>query len=323
MVATKSSVYITGESLIDSLDTTTWTAFESSLDLLDTTIKEYNRSDVISVECPNDLSEYGSLDRSIEDVLFDISGGNWDQYQLYLNEVNQVTLPFIKYNNTEALLALINNQDDRTIQLGHFPRHYALTLKPTTRLQGIADGYHTLNWSETLSSNSKYISAYHEGSTQFILWSKENYEHLDFHDDVEQSLGTIQIGSYIDYSDLLSHSLDTLNQAFYSVSDNPAHNQQDLNTISTLAGNIGLKRNLDCTRQGSNKPDWDFDTPPKVTPKIRENINCEYHMKIDNKDDGTPIPRGIGNLVRVYFGLKSYAEYNRKQFKIAHLGKHL
>lgn len=322
-MAIQASIYITNTSIVDSLEATTWPAFEKTLSRLKTVLSDFERSENILVECPNDVQYYGKPGSSIDDKLFDIALDNWDQYQLYLNHVTQAFLPYIKFNNTQALLALVNNQDDRFLQEEHFPRHYLLTLQSSTRIQGIADCYHVSSWSETLSANSQYIASNHENSQEFISWSKNNYENLDFHSDVEQTLHTIQVGPYTDYKALLSHSLDTLNQAYYAVSDNPAHNQQDLNTISNLTGVVGLKRNLDCTRQGSNKPEWEFKTPPKVTSKTTEDIKCEYHLKIDVKDNGTPIPRGKGNPVRVYFGLKSYEEYDRKQFKIAHLGKHL
>ena len=229
--------------------------------------------------------------------------------------MNKVVLPYVTNNNTEGMIAVINHQT------ANLPRHYSFILDDTFRWPTVSPGLHTTSWSNTLSLNSQFIADNHADVQEFLSWSTLNYEYLDFHPNLLSTLGTIQIGTYQDYKQLLSHGLNTLNQSYHLISSEANQNQADLNVISNLTNQLGQQ--LNCSRQGRNKVPTQFRKPPLVLPTGNETINCEYHLKIDTKDNGQPIPHGRGNPVRIYFGLKSYDEYERKQFKLAHIGKHL
>lgn len=282
---------------------------------LEDTLAVYKRSNNVHVECPNDFFEFGDIGSSLNDKLLDIANDNWDQYLLAFNELNKVVLDFVKNKNTGLVISLINNQKN------NLPRHYSFVLSDYFQWPNITADLHTNSWVDTLNKNSNFISEHHKNINEFISWSKINYEFLDFHPNLINTLLTIKVGTYLDYKKQLSHGLNTLNQSYHLISTDPNKNQADLNIIAEHAHRLG--RSLGCSRQGRNKVPTIFKKPPLVTPSGDETINCEYHLKIDNKDDGQPIPHGKGKPVRIYFGLKSYDEYERKQFKLAHMGKHL
>lgn len=308
-------VYLTLHS-VDSLSTaTTYDDIESIASSLNDSLDVYKRSNNVAISCSNDFFEYGNIGESLDDKLYDIAQNNWDYYLLALSEMNNVVLPYVTNNNTEGMIAVINNQT------ATLPRHYSFILSNTYNWPTVAPEQHTSSWSHTLSLNSKFIADNHTDIQEFISWSTMNYEYLDFHPNLENTLNTIQVGTYTDYKQLLSHGLNTLNQSYHLISTDSNQNQADLNIISDLTHKLGQQ--LSCSRQGSNKVDADFKKPKLVLPAGNETINCEYHLKIDTRDNGQPIPRGRGNPVRIYFGLKSYTEYERKQFKLAHMGKHL
>ncbi|WP_440890169.1 hypothetical protein [Vibrio sp. WZ-1] len=309
-------VYLTRHS-VDNLSTTnTYDDIENIARTLADSLEFYKRSKNVGINCPTDFFEYGNVGDSLDDKLLDIVDNNWDFYLLAFKEMSDVVLPYVdNSNNTEGMIAVINNQQPT------LPRHYSFVLSKTYRWPTVAPELHTESWSNTLSLNSKFIANNHANAEEFISWSKMNYEYLDFHPNLENTLNTIQIGTYTDYKQLLSHGLNTLNQSYHSISTDANQNQADLNIISHLTHQLGQQ--LGCSRQGNNKVPTVFKKPSLVTPQGDETINCEYHLKIDIKDNGQPIPRGRGNPVRIYFGLKSYNEYERKQLKLAHMGKHL
>ncbi|WP_114765306.1 hypothetical protein [Vibrio rhodolitus] len=308
-------VYLTLHS-VNSLSTAnTYDEVEDIAKALKNSLETYKRSNNVRINCPNDFFEYGTVGTSLNDKLLDISSDNWDLYLLAFNEMNKVVLPYVTNNNTEGAIALINHQ---TVTL---PRHYSFVLCSTYNWPAVSPDLHTNSWSDTLTLNSKFIANNHANVKEFVSWSKLNYEYLDFHPNLESTLRTIQVGTYQDYKLLLSHGLNTLNQSYHLISTDANQNQADLNVISHLTDQLGQQ--LNCSRQGSNKVPTEFKKPNLVLPAGNETINCEYHLKIDTRDNGQPIPYGRGNPVRIYFGLKSYAEYERKQFKLAHMGKHL
>ncbi|ADZ90204.1 hypothetical protein [Marinomonas mediterranea] len=279
------------------------------------TLTLYDRSKNVHIECPNDLFEFGDIGSSLGDRLLDILDDNWDYYLFYLAEINKIVLGYVKHNNTECLIFLIKNQ------LIDLPRHYAFVISNKYQWPDIVMDQHTTSWKDTLNKNSKFISDSNGNVDNFIAWSEMNYEYIDFHPDLKNTLSTIQVGTYIDYQSQLSHCLNTLNQSYHLISNDPNKNQEDLNVISAYSHTLG--NSLSCTRQAKNKVSAIFSPPPLVASSEFEEINCEYHLKIDTDDNGNRIPHGKGNPVRVYFGLKTYKEYERKQIKLAHMGKHL
>jgi hypothetical protein len=288
---------------------------ESLAACLKETLAVYERSNNIDIECPNDFLEFGNVGSSINDKLLEIVNDNWDYYELALDELNKVILGFVTNNTTEGVIYSINNQEL------NLPRHYSFVESNHYQWPNIAADLHTNSWTDTLNKNSKFISDHHSNIDEFVSWSMINYEYLDFHPNLIKTLSTIKVGTYLDYKEQLSHGLNTLNQSYHLISTDANQNQADLNVIAVHSHRLG--KSLGCSRQRRNKVLTVFKKPPLVTPSGDETINCEYHLKVDTKDNGQAIPYGIGNPVRIYFGLKSYIEYERKQFKLAHMGKHL
>nr|WP_320126709.1 hypothetical protein [uncultured Shewanella sp.] len=301
---------------VDSLNAAnTYEDIEDIAASLKEILSAYELSKNVHIECPNDFFEFGGVGSSLNDRLLDIANDNWDHYLLAFNELNKVVLDFVKYNNTQRVISLINQQQR------DLPRHYPFVISKTYQWLNVAANLHTISWKDTLTKNSKFISEHQTNIAEFVSWSKINYEYLDFHPNLINTLATIQVGTYVDYKDQLLHGLNTLNQSYHFISTDANQNQADLNVIAELTHQLGKR--LGCSRQRKNKVPTIFKKPLLATPSGDETINCEYHLKIDTKDNGQPIPHGKGNPVRIYFGLKSYAEYERKQFKLAHMGQHL
>ena len=222
---------------------------------------------------------------------------------------------YIKYNNTLSVKYIINSQNNS------LPILLPLSSDEVSLWGELENFSHTHNIVTTLNLNNEYIVRNHKDENNFIQLCKLNYFFLDFHEDIEASLKTIKIGKYYDYIRLITHSLNVLNQSYSVISTVASKNLEDLFVIMTLSEKLGKR--LECTRQGKNKVERNFKQPTLISLCGIETINCEYHLKIDQTDDGRAIPYGIGNPVRIYFGLKSYQEMDRKQFKIAHIGMHL
>lgn len=285
---------------------------ESVTEDLNDSLEVYKRSKNVNIYCPNDFFEYGNVGSSLDDKLLEIANGDWNLYEFLLNEMTRVVLPYLtKNNNTESIIAIIIHQ------VATLPRHYSFVLSDTCSWPTVSPKQHTTSWSNTLTLNSKFIADNHTDSEDFISLSKENYENLDFHPDLENTITTVLHGTYRDYKHLFSHSMNTLNQAFHEISTDPNQNEADLDKIKEISARLG--KTLDCTRQRKNKVEWDFQHP--INPEESETINCEYHLKINWTDARVSLYRK--KKVRVYFGLKSYDEFERKQFKLAHMGKHL
>ena len=307
-------IHITRHSLLNNITTLNTTDdIECLIDKLETKLKKYAYSKNIIINCPIDLFDYSIDNINLEDKLLEAVNNDFITFEYYFSNLEKIITQYVKYDDTDRIMSLINEQG--TLD---FPRHYAFCIEPTSQWPNIELNLHTYSWENTLKLNSDFIAQHHTGVTQFISWSKKNYEFLDFHDDIEDTLHSIKIGDYTNYKQLVSHALNCLNQSYHFISNDPQKNQDDLNVISEYTQRIG--RSLSCSRQGSTKLHWDFFN---TNSNENETINCEYHLKINWDDCGNKIPRGNGNPVRIYFGLKSYPGFERKQIKIAHIGKHL
>ncbi|MBL4829036.1 MAG: hypothetical protein JKY55_03985 [Aliivibrio sp.] len=310
-----SKVYLSRYSINGLSPTSTYQEIENILVLLKKNLTVYDRSNNIVIESAKELLEYVDNGHKLDDVLFDASNNDLMLYQEYLKMFEKVISPYVGYHDTQEIVNIITNQEDQ-IQDRHFSRHYGYISPDTYTWPNIDNKLLTHSWSNTLNLNSEFISQYHTNSRQFIEWSKLNYEYIDFHYDIESTLHTVKQGTYLDYKNLFSHAMNTLNQAFHEISNDSNQNEQDLGVISRISGQ--LDRTLTCTRQRKNKVKWDFIHP---ISNESEEINCEYHFKINWTDQGLGLHKK--KKVRIYFGLKSYNDIERKQFKLAHMGKHL
>lgn len=269
----------------------------------------------ILIECVNDIFDYKVDGLSFQDIILEIFDLDEGIYQHYLSELQKIVGEYVRYNNTPTVKSIIVSQRCT------LPILLPLSRNGYSFWSELDDFEHTCNLRNTLKISSNYIANNYKNESEFIKLCKINYIFLDFHDDIESTLRTIKIGKYYDYINLITHSLNVLNQSYFLVSTDANKNQEDLNVIMNLSNDLGER--LECSRQGKNKVEWEFKNISISHLNERETINCEYHLKINKMDDGRDIPLGDGNPIRIYFGLKSYPELDRKQFKVAHIGKHL
>lgn len=277
-------------------------------------ISDHKVFDNVFIECVTDIYDYPINNSSFYDNLLEVF--NFDDIitQHFFSELQIIIGEYIKYNNTFSMLNLIQNNNPLPILL-------PLTYDQSFLWDGLDRIKHTSCLSETLKINSDYIILNHGDEAQFISLCKRAFVFLEFHDDIEATLKTIKIGNYSNYIGLITHSLDVLNQSYLIISTESNKNLDDLNTIMVLSSKLGKR--LECTRQGKNKVEMKFNVPKQISMTGKEMINCEYHLKIDEFDNGTKIPHGDGNPVRIYFGLKSYEDLPRKRLTVAHIGMHL
>lgn len=310
---TASNVYITSHTFLSLYSNPNEEHLLNFLNELDLILKEYKNSSNISLYCASDLLEYpcGVDNTTLSDVILEMSGNDSLLLGFYLDSIEK-SVSSIKSNiPSEPLLNKLNKPVE------HFPRGYLLDFKQGFDVE-FDDSLKTKNWFDTLNKNSKYIIEKHRGKEQFIKWSKENYNNIDFHSDVLATLDTIISGTYYDFKVLISDSLNALNQASYILSADPQQNERDLDKIMEYTAKIG--RRLTCTRQGSNKPKFSFSLDAG-NDKATEIINCEYHLKINWNDKGIRLVKE--NYVRIYFGMRFYSHLSQKKIKVAHIGKHL
>ncbi|MEC6796927.1 hypothetical protein VXS03_07690 [Photobacterium sp. S4TG1] len=307
-VINESTVYITRCSFWSLSDIKKLSDVDNLLSNFDGIYKDFRRSKNIKIECSSDLTDKVVNSTSIQDDLLQLANDDYGVFSYYLSLFDKCFSEYVLYNNSETIDHIINNQ-----KKSDYMRKYALVIdRGINFFPNINNENYTSSWTETLNLNSSYISK-SNSDDEFIKWSKCNYEYLIFHPEISNTIKTIKIGTINDYKEIISHALNSLNQSYFIISEDPNKNEDDLTVISSLTGIIG--RTLSCSRQGKNKVEVVF--PDKGT------INCEYHLKINVNDKNIAIPHGKGNPIRIYFALKSYNGENKKKIMVAHIGKHL
>lgn len=276
-------------------------------------ISEYTYSKNISVMCAKDFLDfkYSNDEPSIEEILFEIAQQDFSLFSLYYSMFEQA-ISHVKSNISSCVLSnLLTKQ-----QSNAFPQNYALVIDEGL-WPDIIDVMHTSNWRDTLKKNSTFIALHNKDKNDFISLSIKNYDNLVFHEKISNTLDTILNGTYWDYKFIISDALNALNQSYNFISNSPNNNQDDLNIISDFTGKIGKK--LSCSRQGSNKPMFKFPSDDAKT-KEQEEVNCEYHLKINWNDRGVRLLSK--DYIRIYFALKFNASHGHKMIKVAYIGKH-
>jgi len=309
------SVYLTRFSICELFNNTE-TDFEQFIEMFNRSINEYSEASNIDIECVTDLIDFKFKDVAFEDILLSYSNDDINAFSYYLSEIEKVTTPLVKYKNSYEAISLIQSKENKPDHLA-----YPFSINNEITWPMLKETLHTYSWSNTQDLNTDFISKKSNSSNEFIHLSKKNFSFLDFHEDIIDTLKTIPAGNFLEYKSIISHALNTLNQSYTKISTDPNKNQDDLNIISQISSIIGLKKSLSCTRQGSSKVSRKFlKNNPKDDSDV-ETINCEYHLKINWNDTGKRL--NSKHYIRVYFGLKSYEDKKRKQFKLAHIGKHL
>ncbi|WEI17851.1 hypothetical protein PY247_16050 [Acinetobacter proteolyticus] len=294
----------------------TETIFLDFLESLKIIAKTYDKSS-IKFEIASDFYDYSEENlSSLADILLHFSGEDSSKFGFFLSEFEKVYTPAKSYENTFSMKERIINWDCASL-----PTYYPFVVDEHSRWSNLENNIHTHSYENTQILNCNYIVDNHLDLDGFVNLFEMFFNFLIFHKDILSSLKTIKKGDYRDYIHNLLHCMNVLNQAYNLISTDPTKNQEDLDQIMILTGKLGHR--LECSRQGKNKVEKEFDFPEELNIPGSEVINCEYHLKIDHYDNGQPIERGLGNKVRVYFSLKSYQGLSRKKIQIAHMGMHL
>lgn len=304
-----SRIYLTNFSLSWINKNSTFDDISNTLENVHENLKKYQVWKKFDIACVHDLLtfEYGADQDALEyDLLL---ASNYDDitYGYYLDLIEKTIGPYKSNITTQTALAKISSQD-----FNRFPRHYAYQYKEYIWPE-IPDNLHTSDYIDTLYKNTDFIDKYHSDKEEFISFAVENFENLIFHPEITSTLDTIKDGTYLDYKKSILICLNSLNQSYNFISTDPTKNQDDLNNISNYTTILG--KHFSCSRQGRNKPHFNFQENGHKT-----SINCEYHLKINWKDDNTRVNRE--DYVRIYFGLKFNETLGRKTINVAHIGSH-
>lgn len=293
------------------------------LNSLEKSIGSFEESKNNEVLFSNDYAYFQYHGQSLEYHLFDITKDP-QATSYYLSEIEKIVGSHKSYLSTENMIQLIYDNDKQGL-----PLEYALFLDEYW--PGVAIDVHVRDYADVCNLNSQNFKNGITTRSEFAEKAVCIYEHIQFHPQFESKLDTIKNGTFIDYLSEFSHALNTLNQAYFFISNEEDKNEADLLLITKLSSEPRLRgRTLMCTRQGSQKPHFDFENFKKPENKLNdagelevvyplETINCEYHLKLNFNDKGIKLPN---NYNRVYFALKFCEETNRKHIKLAYIGEH-
>ena len=298
-------------------------AVEIEIINLKNVIEQFNESEHNSIEFSTDYDVLSVNAQSLEDNLLDITQDVGATTYL-LSEIEKAIGVHKSYLDTPAMLALIKANNFQVL-----PNEYSYTLNNCWL--GISVNSHVYSYLDTCNLNSFNFKNGVTTQKQFTDKAIKIYEHIQFHKQFEAKLNTIKRGSFSDYLTEFSHALNTLNQAYFTISKDANKNDNDLITISTLSEKKDLKgRELACTPQAKNKPFFDF--PNLQNPQVQtlqngdkkityplERVNCEYHLKLNFNDQGIKL---ADDYNRAYFGLKFCQKTQRKYIKLAYIGEH-
>ncbi|WP_394517041.1 hypothetical protein [Pantoea sp. SGAir0175] len=306
-----SQIHISGYSLSLLDGESSFDEITDALEELKYKINEYAEWSKIEVICMSDIVEYSSPEEneiSLEYKL--LSAADYDDsiYAYYLTLIEKAIGPYKSHLYTTSSLDKITNQNEYT-----FPRNYAFCSK-NLLWPNITEEKHTDSCLDTLQRNASFIASVQTDEANFIELCIENFYNIEFHPQIVSTLNTIKRGTYLDYIFSILICLNTLNKAHNLISKDPQKNEEDLLIIAGITADFG--KQFPCTRQGKNKPFFQFNNDGKIIK-----INCEYHLKINWNDKN--IRDNNEDFLRLYFGLK-YDENNKRKFiKVAHIGCHL
>ncbi|GKW14230.1 hypothetical protein PEC301937_01800 [Pectobacterium carotovorum subsp. carotovorum] len=306
-----SNVYITRHTLGSLCSDNTYDDVIALITKLEYIVKEYKYSKNIHVQCANDILDckFFGESLSLEDILLEVAKDDWSILTYFYSEFEKA-IADIKTNIPSYVYYQIFSKPTTNT----FPRDYPLTIDNTLWPQ-INIATHTCDWKDTLGKNSKFIAQYNKDKDDFIKLSVLNYDNLIFHQDIASTLDSIPKRTYKNFENIISDALNSLNQCYHFISKEPNKNEEDVDFISSYTATIGRK--LSCSRQGRNKPVFDFTI--KGTNDT-EKINCEYHLKINWDDTGKRL--ASSEVIRIYFSLKFDNLLGQKKINVAHIGEH-
>lgn len=290
------------------------------LNSLSTSISTFQESKRNKICFSNDYATTKYYGQDLELHLFDITKDP-QATSFYLSEIERLIGARKSYLDTDTIMIRLREGNGQDL-----PFYYALYVG--VHWPEISKNNQVKNYEDVLNFNSRNFRNGILTSTDFTNRAKCIYEHIQFHPDFENKLGTIKRGTFMDYLSEFSHVLNTLNQAHFHISKAEEQNEQDLLVISGLSGKIG--RTLACTGQAKQKPHFVFDNLNSPLEKVNEfgeieityvaeKINCEYHLKINHNDKNLKLPYDYN---RAYFALKYCSITNRKYIKLAYIGEH-
>lgn len=296
---------------------------EAEINKLQKKIEEFNDSVHNKIEFSTDYTFFLIDGFSLQDNLLEITKD--ENATIYLlGEIEKKIGKHKSYLDTPTMLQEVMNNDVQEL-----PQNYPFTLQ--REWAGISKSLHIFSYLNTCNLNSRHFKNGVTTEKQFTEKAINIYEHIQFHENFESKLNTIIRGKFTEYLSEFSHALNTLNQSYFSISKDGSQNEHDLEIIAKISRDENLEgRSLTCTRQGKNKPFFDFPnlkikqvvtlqdgTEEIVHPK--ESVNCEYHLKLNFNDQGIRLPDDYN---RAYFGLKYCDITKRKYIKLAYIGEH-
>jgi hypothetical protein len=292
----------------------TFTDYDQIMDIvktLEVAISSFNVSKHNSIEFATDLFDLKINGQSLEDCLLNATN-DYGVLSSLLHDIQKcIGGNTSTYRNTLSMTQEIATQNYLELPYKH-PYTQGGAWIPLA-----GNPSYVRSYADVCNHNSRYFKNGITNTLEFTKKAELVYEHIEFHCDLAKTLDTIRLGNFSDYFDIFSHALNTLNQAYHAISNNPAANEDDLVVIREVSGRLG--RTLDCTREAKKKHTFNF--PKNDNSHENEPINCEYHLKLNFDDKGNRLSGKYYN--RAYFSLKSYPTEERKKIKLAHLGAHL
>jgi hypothetical protein len=288
---------------------------EDFIGMLGKAIQSFNVSKFNKIEFAKDLFDFKINGQAFQDRLLKAVNDDFGLFSGFLDQIDKsIGGNRSDHRYTQTMQDEIASQDYLTL-----PYKYSYSQGES----GIPSPLNSIvtSYADACNHNSRHFKKGIADATSFTEKAILVYEHIDFHEDLPKTLATIKQGTLMDYLDVFSHALNTLNQAYHVISIDPAKNDDDLILIRTVSGRLG--KTLDCSGEAKRKPKRSF--PKKnilpSSPIEYEEINCEYHLKLNYDNNGRRLPNKYFN--RAYFGLKWSESANRKEIKLAHLGAHL
>lgn len=298
-------------SFSDLINGATYDGILDLIDVLTKLIKEFNVSKLNKIEFAKDLFEFKIDNFSLEDCFLQTTNNDYSAAYNLLNEFQKSVASNVSiYLETQE----ISNQI-ATSSLKDFPYKYSFSF--CGQWIPLTSAYHVKSYSDVCSHNSLRFPTGISNEDEFTMKAKYVYEHIEFHEDFSNTLKTVRLGKFLNYLEVFSHALNTLNQASLKVSNDQSKNDDDLVVIRNVSSDLG--KTLPCSGEAKNKPHFDF--PKEGDPNTKESVNCEYHLKLNTDKSGKNL--STQHVNRAYFGLKYSPILNKKKIKLAHLGCHL
>lgn len=232
--------------------------------------------------------------------VFDFLSTNIADHQFkaaIISKLCQIFPPHIEddFSNDDAVGCVLKKHDDENYYSIVCPLDINNIFNDCNLVKKNSD-YHEIH--------EKYLYLAPDSNIDYARRCTNLFDKIKFSYDFHETLSTLGNGQgIISYAEEITKVISTLNRI------NP-----ETREIKKVMHWIHEESGFECSEQGKDKTHL-F---PKVTldDDSEEKINCEFHIKINTRNDGGHI-----EYSRLYFGLMPYGQ--RKYSYIHHCGKHL